>query len=147
MATLMATHRESPVSAGQIGRELGLRYDELSRFCPDLLTEITSAYREATRKRSKQRMERIQQVVRDAVARLDAEGVYPSINRVRAILPRKAILRLAGARQAWLDALRKHGWEMGGRRLTGHDVWRTEREPESYLSGARAAVQCAPDGP
>jgi hypothetical protein len=118
----MEVDREVPVSAGQIARELGLRHDELYRVCPDLLIEISSRYRSASRQRSEQRVEGIRGLVRDAVERLHAQGVYPSVNSVRAILPQKAILRLPVARQAWLDALREHGWEMGGRRLTDHEI-------------------------
>jgi hypothetical protein len=107
---------ESPRSAAQIAKDLGLRYDELYRACPDLLHRIAARYGVATRERSTRRVEKIRTEVREAVARIHAQGVYPSVNRVRAMLSRPILLRLQAARQAWLDALREHGWEIGGQR-------------------------------
>jgi hypothetical protein len=108
---------ESPRSAAQIAKALSLRYDQLYRVCPDLLRQIVSKFRVATRNRSKRRIEKIRADVRGAVARIHAQGVYPSVNRMVAILPQKAILRHAAAREAWLEALREVGWGIGGRRL------------------------------
>jgi len=108
---------ESPRSVAQIAKDLGLRYDDLYRMCPDLRRQIASRYRVATRERSTRRVETIRTEVREAVASIHAQGVYPSVNRMRAILPRKAILRYAAAREAWLEALRDVGWGIGGQRL------------------------------
>jgi hypothetical protein len=121
---------ESPRSTAQITKDLGRRYDELYRVCPDLLRQIAFRYRVATRERSTRRVERIRTEVREAVAHLHAQGVYPSVNRVRAMLSQPVLLRLPAARQAWLDALREHGWEMGGHRTKAY-----QEIPSGHLDG------------
>jgi TniQ len=111
---------ERPLSARQVARTLGIPYEEAYAHYPDLMRQISSKYRVAQHQGSQRRLERIRSEVREAVAQLHAQGVYPSVNRVRASLSHPVLLRLPAARQAWLDALREHGWGMGGHRTKAH---------------------------
>jgi TniQ protein len=113
---------ESPRSARETMKELGLRYEDAYGRYPDLMRQISARHQVAQRQRSQERRERIRWQVREAVALLHSQEMYPSVNRMRAILP-KGTLRLAPAREAWLAAIRELGWDMGGQRMkTDHET-------------------------
>jgi TniQ protein len=107
---------KSPRSARETVEELGLRYEDAYRLYPDLMRQISSRHQVAQRQRAEQRLERIRGQVREAAALLHAQGLYPSVNRMRAVLP-TGTLRLAPAREAWLAAIRQLGWDLGGQRM------------------------------
>lgn len=78
-----------PPSLRELAREFGFGEARLRRHFPDLCREIVQKYLEYRKNRRILRLQHIYDDVKDAILRLNADGCYPSLPKVRNVLKDK----------------------------------------------------------
>jgi len=72
-----------------------------------LVAQRAKAYRQ---QRKAQRLAQVRENIQQVVCSLHTQGIYPSLHKVQAFLPR-GLMKSPEAREAWHDALREQGYE------------------------------------
>jgi hypothetical protein len=80
---------------------LGYDLSYLTRLLPDECQLIKERYQAYIAAHQHQLYKRLHEEMRQSVAKLRAEGIYPSQKRVAAMLSRPWFMRLIEAREAW----------------------------------------------
>jgi hypothetical protein len=88
---------------------LGYDVNTLKSCFPHECVLITQQARAARQQRTKQRVARLCDEVRQAVEAIHTQGIYPSEHRVRARLSDPDVLRMPEVRAAWHAALSERG--------------------------------------
>jgi hypothetical protein len=114
LEAFLVSAEDPPPSLREMARRLGLGTSEgLYRRFPELCRAIAARYLAGRRQRTARRQEDLRHEVRQVVATLHAQGLYPSANRVHALLRQPPVFRHPVVRAAWVEALRELGWEPG----------------------------------
>ena len=101
---------EEPLSIRQLAKRLGCRERALTRHFPQECMFIAKRAQEYHKQRQEQRLQQVQDQVRQTVIALHEQGIFPSHRRLRMMLP-TGILRMPEANVAWHAALREVGLE------------------------------------
>ncbi len=102
--------REEPLALSQIARRLDIAPQQLRYHFPKECTVITQLAKEHRNQRKEQRLVQIHDEVRQRVLSLYAQGLYPSQQKLKPLLP-SGLMRLPEARDAWRATLRELGYE------------------------------------
>lgn len=107
----LASEETPPPAMREIARRLGYAHSDLHTRFPDLCRAISARYLAYRRAGSVQRRAQLLTEVRDAVRQVDAQGLYPSANRVALLLSKPGFIRHPEAMATWHEALRDLGWQ------------------------------------
>lgn len=99
---------EEPLSIRQLAQRLGCRERALTDHFPQECLLIAKRAREYRKQRQEQRLQQVQDQVRQAVITLHGQGIFPSHPRLRAMFP-PGVMRMPEANAAWHVALRELG--------------------------------------
>jgi hypothetical protein len=95
----------------EVARELA--YDPaylLNRF-PDLCKRISARHQVHRSGMSIQRRQRVHRQIREATTTIHEQGLYPSQQRVSALIDSPCSMREPGAGEVWHETLAELGWE------------------------------------
>ncbi len=112
LQAIIAAQEEPPPSLRVVAERLGHSVPALRRHCPDLCEALVMRYTESIQAQKQQRLEARAQEVKEAVLSLQSAGVYPSQERVAALLTRPALFLDPEARAAWRQALEELGFSL-----------------------------------
>jgi hypothetical protein len=101
---------EEPLGIRQLCERLGCSHRVLLYFFPEECALITQQAREYRKQQSELHMLQTREKVRQQVLSLHAQGIYPSHQKLRALLP-AGLMRQSVAGEAWHEALRELGLE------------------------------------
>lgn len=100
--------RESPPPCmREVARRLGSNSANLYQRFPTLCRAISARFQAYRKAQSLARRQHLCDEVREVTLDLQSQGVYPSHDRVEALLSLKAALRLPVLKAAWLSALQR----------------------------------------
>ncbi len=100
--------REEPLSLYQVGKRLGHIDRTLHTHFPQECELIIERAQEHRKHRQEQRLEGVQEQVRQAVITLHAQGLFPSHRRLRTMLS-PGVMRMPEANIVWRTVLRELG--------------------------------------
>lgn len=103
--------REEPLGMSQIAERLGHPQRVLFYHFPTECEQITQQAQAYRKRRKEQRVARVREEVRQTVMTLHVQGVFPSFNKVRALLSDPDFMRMPEARDAWRAVRRELGIE------------------------------------
>jgi hypothetical protein len=105
-----ALQEDPPPSMKGVGRRLGgYNPSDLARYFPDLCRAISLRYLENKFNKGVERRRKSCEQVQQAVQTVHAQGFYPSIHRIEAVLNMPGLLRQREVKVAWQDSLRELG--------------------------------------
>jgi len=100
--------REEPVSLCQLAKRLGYGRRALANHFPQECALLIKRTREYRKLQQEQQRYQIGAQIRQTVMTLHAQGIYPSLRKVKSILP-TGWMRRPEARTTWRQALRELG--------------------------------------
>lgn len=115
----VAARELAPPSLRSLCARTGVDQSYAMRKFPRLASEIVSRYKLNQNLQKQKRLNFVKMQVESVVRRLDAQGAYPSQDRVRKLLPSKCDLREPFARAQRLRLIRELGWKNGTRTFQG----------------------------
>jgi hypothetical protein len=92
---------ESPLSMRAIANRLGYDLSYLTRLFPDECQLIKERHQAYIASRQHQLYNQLHEELRQSIAKLGEEGIYPSQKRIASMLSRPWFMRLTEARDAW----------------------------------------------
>ncbi len=101
---------EEPLSIRQLARHLGCRERVLTHHFPQECMLIAKHAQEYHKQRQEQRLQQVQDQVRQTVIALHGQGIFPSHRRLRMMFP-PGVMRMPEANVAWHASLREIGLE------------------------------------
>jgi hypothetical protein len=107
----LANDIEPPLSVRKICTELGYKVSQVYGYYPDLCRAVSGRLIAYQKERGKQRLQRMEKEIRQAVFTIHNQGKYPSARRIQQILSEPGIIRHQHARKVWHEALCELGWE------------------------------------
>lgn len=99
---------EEPLSIRQLAKRLGCRERSLTHHFPQECVFIAKRTQEYHKQRQEQRLQQVQDQVRQTVIALREQGIFPSHRRLRMMFP-PGVMRMPEANEAWHTALRELG--------------------------------------
>jgi hypothetical protein len=102
--------REEPLSIRQLAKRLGCRERALTDHFPQECMLIAKRAQEYRKQRQGQRLQQVQDQVRQTVIALHTQGTFASHYKLRALFP-PGVMRMPEANVAWHAALRELGLE------------------------------------
>jgi hypothetical protein len=111
LETTLAEDKNPPPSMRQVAKRLGYNHSSLHSRFPELCRAISARYLAYGKARSRQKIRQICDEVRQAIYRIDAQGMYPSTARVAALLKTPGSIRHPDAIATRRETLRELGWE------------------------------------
>lgn len=107
---VLAGQEFPPPSMREVARRLEYRASGLSHRFPELCSAISARYTAYRAACAQENRLRLCAEVREAVRSLHAQGLYPSSNRVAALLRSPRHIQQPVARATWQETLRELGW-------------------------------------
>jgi hypothetical protein len=102
---------EPPLAVRQICKKLGYSPPQVYGYYPNLCRAVSERLVAYQKERGKQRLQRFEKEIRQAVFAIHNQGKYPSARRIQLILSEPGIIRHQHARKVWHETLRELGWE------------------------------------
>lgn len=107
LTRVVESRTSPPPSMREVARRLGSESANLYQRFPDLCRAISARFQAYRKAQSLARRQHLCDEVREVTLDLQSQGVYPSHDRVEALLSLKAALRLPVLKAAWLGALQR----------------------------------------
>jgi hypothetical protein len=111
LETVLTGDEDPPPPMRQVAKRLGYRHADLHNRFPDLCRAISARYLAYRKEQSRQKIQRLCDEVRQAIYRIDAQGMYPSAARVAALLRAPGSIRHPAVLATRRETLRELGWE------------------------------------
>ena len=112
LQAIITAQEELPPSLQEVAQRLGHSVPALRRNCPDLCEALVRRYTVYIQAQKQQRLETRAKEIREAVLSLQSAGVYPSQERVAALLARPAFFLDPEARDVWHQVLDELGFSL-----------------------------------
>ncbi len=103
--------REEPLGYVQLARQLGYSGRTLLHHFPQECALLSQQIKEHRRQRKEQRIDKMQEEVRQATLALHVQGIYPSQNKVADLLSNPNLLFQPEAKATWRVLCRELGWD------------------------------------
>jgi ribosome-binding protein aMBF1 (putative translation factor) len=110
LTEVLADTHAPPPSMRAVGRQLGYADSQIRQYFPDQCRAISARYLAYRRARQQARRQQVDADIRAAVATLDAQGQYPTLTAVAALVRDPGTVRDPLARQVWRAELERLGW-------------------------------------
>jgi len=104
--------KEEPLGVTQMARHLGCNEIDLLRHFPQECASVTQRVRMHRKQQKGEQIAQGCEEVRQAVAMLYAQGIYPSLRRVNTLLSRSVSMRQPEMMAAWRQARSELGVEL-----------------------------------
>ena len=110
LQAIITAQEAPPPTLREVAERLGHSVPALRRNCPDLCEAMVTRYTEYIQTQKQRRLEARAREIKEAVLSLQRAGVYPSQERVAALLARQAFFLDPEARAAWRRAMEELGF-------------------------------------
>src|SRR5260370_16486469 len=104
--------KEGPLGVTQMARHLGCNEVDLLRHFPQECASVTQRVRIHRKQQKEEQIPQAAEKVRQAVALLHAQGIYPSLRRVTTLLSQSVSMRQPEMMAAWRQARSDLGIEL-----------------------------------
>jgi len=112
LQAIVIAQEEPPPSLREVAQRLGHSIPALRSNCPDLCEIIVAQYTQHIQAQKQHRLETRAQEIREAALSFRRTGIYPSQERIVALLARPALFKDAEMRAAWYQAAEELGFSM-----------------------------------
>jgi hypothetical protein len=106
---ILVSDEEPPPSVSQVARRLEYNHLYLHRRFPELCSAISTRYRNYRTIKATERKQNNRDQIRQATLDLHAQGVYPTMSKIRAFCCNSWLLIKSEERDVWHEALRELG--------------------------------------